>query len=472
MQYPKKSEHPLVVIFGRTNVGKSTLFNCLAEKHAALVSDIPGTTRDANLSEVEWRGRTLSIVDTGGFIDLDFLRLKKIKAETIDEHVQKQARDYLKRADLILFIVDVRDGLLPQDKMMAAIAKRIIPDKKKIIVIANKADKPSHAVSSSEFLKLGLGDVLPVSAATGAGTGDMLDIILDRIPATKKEIVEEPESPEVPEAKPEEIKVAIIGKPNVGKSSLLNAILGYPRVIVSPIPHTTREPQSEKIIYKGRTIVFVDTAGITKHGHKSDTLEKYSMDKSLAAVKKSDIAVLVLDISEELTKQDSRIVEEIFERHKSLIFAANKWDTIDERDPKKYTRSIQGDLPFATHAPIQFLSAKNKTRIPQFLDLILEVDTQRHTVLSDSQVDKLLKIAVKKHRPTKGRGTKYPRIYEFKQTGSNPPTFMVRVGTRESLAETYLRFLENQLRARYGFLGTPIKMWVQKGRDVHGAHDS
>jgi len=459
---PRTIDGPLVIIFGRTNVGKSTLFNALTEKNQALISNIPGTTRDANLSEVKWRGQRFFIIDTGGFIDLDFLRLKKIKAETIDELVQKQARDYLKKADLILFIVDARDGLLPQDQTMAAILKRIIPDKKNIVLVANKTEKLSLAHAGSDFYRLGLGDVIPISALTGAGTGDMLDLVLEKIKASPDPVIEPVQE--------NAIRVSIIGKPNVGKSSLLNAILGYPRVIVSTLPHTTREPQSEKVQYKDQAIIVVDTAGITKHGHKVDNLEKYSMDKSLAAVRKSDISLLVLDVSENLTKQDARLVEEVTSKGKSLILIANKWDLASPRDPKKYARYIYGELPFADYAPIQFLSAKNRLRISQLLDLILEVNKQRYLTLTDNAVERLLKTAVRKHRPTKGKGTKYPRIYEFKQSGVNPPSFMVRIGAAESLADSYLRFLENQLREKFGFSGTPIKMWVQKGRDVHGAH--
>lgn len=475
---PIIKKKPSVVIFGRTNVGKSTLFNCLVEKQQALISDIPGTTRDSNLGSVNWQGKTFSIVDTGGFMNFDFLRLKKIKAETIDELVQKQARDYLKKADLILFLVDARDGLLPQDMTMAMIIKKIIANKKKIVLIANKAEKALATSAVSEFHKLGLGDVNTISALTGAGTGDLLDIILKKIKAVndtdtktenKKELFKKTARNQI---EPGLIKVSIVGKPNVGKSSLINAILGFPRVLVSDVPHTTREPQSARFKYKDQEFEFVDTAGITKHGHKSDTLEKYSMEKSLAAIQKSNVAMLILDISDELTKQDARLVEEIFDRHKSLILVGNKWDKIDERDPKKYTRYIYGELPFATHAPIQFLSAKNKLHINQLLDLLITVHNQRYLEISDSQAEKLLKIAVKRHRPTKGRGTKYPRIYEFKQSGTNPPTFMVQVGPRESLADSYLRFLENQLRAKYGFLGTPISMWVKKGRDIHGLHNS
>jgi len=462
---------PLVVIFGRTNVGKSTLFNCLSEKKQALVSNTPGTTRDSNLSTVSWQGKTFSIVDTGGFMNFDFLRLKKIKAETIDELVQKQARDYLKKADLILFLVDARDGLLPQDMTMAMIIKKIIPDKNKVILVANKVEKLSIAPAAGDFYKLGLGEVISISALTGAGTGDLLEVVMKKIKAPKEKIEATDKKFDLSKS-PDVIKVSIIGKPNVGKSSLINAILGYPRVLVSPVPHTTREPQVGRFSYKKSNFEFVDTAGITRHGHKEDTLEKYSMEKSLAAVQKSNVAILVMDISEPLTKQDARLVEEIFDRHKSLILVANKWDLAADRDPKKYTHYINSELPFATHAPIQFLSAKNKVRINQLLDLIIEVNNQRYISIPDASLNRLLKSAVKKHRPTKGRGTKYPRIYEFKQAGVNPPSFMVQVGPRESLADSYLRFLENQLRAKFGFIGTPISMWVKKGRDVHGLHNS
>jgi len=468
---------PLVVIFGRTNVGKSTLFNCLVEKNQALISNTPGTTRDSNLGNVNWQGKTFSLVDTGGFMNFDFLRLKKIKAETIDELVQKQARDYLKKANLILFLVDARDGLLPQDMTMAMIIKKIIPDKKKVVLVANKVEKLSIAPAAGDFYRLGLGEVFSISALTGAGTGDLLEIIMKKIKAPKDtssstKTDREEKTAREKTTKPNLIKVAIVGKPNVGKSSLINAILGFNRVLVSPVPHTTREPQSAQFIYKKNNFEFVDTAGITKHGHKVDTLEKYSMEKSLAAVQKSNVAILVMDISEPLTKQDARLVEEIFERHKSLILVANKWDLAVDRDPKKYTHYINSELPFATHAPIQFLSAKNKVRINQLLDLIIDVNNQRYTMIADAGLNRLLKSAVKKHRPTKGRGTKYPRIFEFKQTGVNPPSFMVQVGPSQSLADSYLRFLENQLRSKYGFLGTPISMWVKKGRDVHGLHNS
>ncbi len=466
---------PLVVIFGRTNVGKSTLFNCLVEKHQALISDIPGTTRDSNLATVEWRGQQFTLVDTGGFMDLNFLSNRKIKAETIDEFVQKQARDYLKKANAIMFVVDSKEGLLPQDRQMASIIKKIIPDTGKVIVIANKVDTSHRRPEVSDFYTLGLGTVYPVSAATGAGTGDMLDDLLNYLDI--EEVKETPEEQLITEEivineEEKPIRICLLGKPNVGKSSLLNAMLGYNRVIVSETPHTTREPQSTPFTYKNKDLLLVDTAGITKHGHKTKTLEKFSMDKARASMHKADIVLLILDITEALTKQDSRLVEEIIDRKKSLILIANKWDKISERDTKKYTNYIYRDLPFAKYAPIQFISAKYHSKIDHLLDLIIYVNKQRHISLSQNSLDWLMKTAIKKHRPTKGKGTKYPRLYEFTQTETNPPTFMIRVGARESLADSYLRFLENQLREKFGFLGTPISMWVKKGRDVHGAHDS
>lgn len=460
------SSLPLIVIFGRTNVGKSTLFNCLVEKRQALISDIPGTTRDSNLATVEWRGQQFTLVDTGGFMNLDFLSQKKIKAETIDEFVQKQARDFLKKADVILFVVDSKDGLLPQDKEMAGIVKRILPDLDKVLVVANKVDTQKKIAETSDFYHLGLGPVYPVSAATGAGTGDLLDEITGRF----KEI--NPPTLETTSPATQPIKICLLGQPNVGKSSLLNAILGYNRVIVSEVPHTTREPQTTHFTYKDRELILVDTAGITKHGHKSKTLEKFSMDKARASMKKADLVLLILDITIPLTRQDARLVEEIIQKNKSLILIANKWDKIEKKDTKAYTQYVYQTLPFATYAPIQFLSAKYHAKIDHLLDLIMTVDGERHKTLSHNQLEWLMKTAVKKHRPTKGRGTKYPRLYEFDQTGTNPPTFMVRIGARESLADSYVRFLENQLRQHFGFLGSPISIWIQKGRDVHGAHDS
>ncbi len=469
---------PLVVIFGRANVGKSTLFNRLTEKKQALVSDIEGTTRDSNIGQVGWRGKTFELIDTGGITDLKLLsalgKLKK-KAEetTIDEKVQRQARAYLSRADLILFLTDSKTGLLPQDRQMALFLKKTLPKKNNVILVANKADSLKQRLKIADFYQLSFGEPIPVSAATGAGTGDLLDVIVKKIPVARKtsrakEHIDEEINLKSKIQNLKSINVCIIGKPNVGKSSLLNSILGWERVIVSPAPHTTREPQDTDIIYKNRDIKLIDTAGISKKAAKKTGLEKFGIAKTLAVLSRADVALLILDISEEITRQDAELIKEITDLKKSFIITANKWDKAPERDTKKYTNYIYGKLPFARYAPIQFVSALTGEKTNKILDLVLKIAEQRQLRLGDSQLDKFLSKIVKIHRPAKGKGVKHPRIYEFKQTKSGPPEFELRIGVHEDLHFSYLRFIENRLREKFGFSGTPITIRVAKGRTVHG----
>ncbi len=457
---------PLVVIFGRTNVGKSTLFNRLSERSQALVSSQEGTTRDSNIGQVNWRGKKFYLIDTGGIIDLKYLTGKTVKTNEIEAKVQEQARLYLKRADLILFLVDTKAGLLPQDKDLARLLKKII-DPKKIILIANKLDSIKQMEKTAEFYKLSLADPLPVSAATGLGTGDLLDVIIKRLRSRKAQRPENKEKTkkelQIPNYELRDAtRVCIIGKPNVGKSSFLNSILGYERVIVSPTPHTTREPQDTYIIYQNQTIKLIDTAGISKKAAKSQGLEKAGIIKSLTALKKSDIALLVLDISQPITQQDLKLIDEIMERQKSFIIIANKWDIIKIRDTKKFTNYIYSHLPFAKFSPIQFVSALTGEKVNKILDLILKISEERKKQLSDSQLNKFLSHLVKIHRPAKGRGTKYPHIYEIRQIKANPPFFQLRIGPKQDLHFSYVRFIENRLRENFSFLGTPINIKVIK----------
>jgi len=266
------------------------------------------------------------------------------------------------------------------------------------------------------------------------------------------------------------IKVCIIGKPNVGKSSLLNSLLGYQRVIVSPIPHTTREPQDTDIIYQEKNIKLIDTAGISKKGAKTKGLEKYGIAKSLGMLTKADIALLVLDISEGITHQDAKLIEEILNQQKSLILIANKWDLIKARDTKKYTNYIYGKLPFTQFVPIQFTSALTGEKVKKILDLILAIDQERKLKLGDSQLNKFLLRLVKIHRPAKGKGVKHPRIYEFKQIAANPPRFIIRLGPKDNIHFSYLRFMENRLRENFGFTGTPITIKIAKNKNLRGQH--
>jgi len=456
---------PLVVICGRTNVGKSTLFNCLTEKNQALVSDIAGTTRDSNLGLVEWAGRCFELIDTAGLLDWRYLTASRNAPhqEDIDSQTQRQAISYLDRADIILFLVDTKAGLLPEDKQLAAALKKSGRYDSKILLVANKVDNFKLSSEAAQFNRLNLGEPLIISAASGLGTGDLLDVLTKRFKKTKVSKKTEVESPV--------IKVCLIGKPNVGKSSLLNSILGYNRVIVSSTPHTTREPQNTEINYQGRKIQLIDTAGISKQGKKGAGLEKPGILKSLSSLSKADVAMLVLDISEPLTHQDSKLIEEVVERRTSLILIANKWDKVSQRDTKKWTAALYDKLPFAAWAPVQFISAKTGEKVHKILDLVISVADQRQLVLSDSQTEKFFKQIIKIHKPAKGKGLKAPRIYEFRQTKSNPPAFMVRIGPNDNLHFSYLRFMENRLREKYGFSGTPLSISVAKHYKSHTTYN-
>lgn len=465
----KDTPDPLVVICGRTNVGKSTLFNCLTEKNQALVSNIVNTTRDSNVGGVDWNKKLFTLVDTAGIISYKYLDAKKIITDDIEAKTQKQAKEYLEKANLIILLVDAKVGLLPEDKEIAAALKKNKKWQNKIILVANKVDNFKQAPEAAVFNKLGLGEPFAVSAANGMGTGDLLDIILEKLGQTAKSSL----SGEDLKNKKDEAKVSvcIIGKPNVGKSSLLNSILGYERVIVSPIPHTTREPQNTEIIYKGQKIDLIDTAGISKQGKKGRGLEKPGILKSLKSLTRADIAVLVIDISEMITHQDAKIIQEIVERQKSLLFIANKWDLVATRDTKKWSEKLYDKLPFATWAPLQFVSAKTGEKVNKILDLILEISAKRQLELSESQCDKFMKTVVKIHKPAKGKGLKAPHIYEFRQTKTNPPVFAVRIGSNDNLHFSYVRFMENRLRERYSFIGTPIHISVTKQRKSHTTYN-
>ncbi len=485
---------PAVVIFGCPNAGKSTLFNALCGKSHALVSDTPGTTRDLNVAKIDWQGHTIEIVDTGGILDIGMLTIskrkeKKIKnrtttdVEKIDKLVQKKAFGALIKADLVLFLVDARAGLLPQDKQLANFVKKHVA-KEKIVLVANKVDSPRLREGVPDFNKLGLGEPNMISATTGSGTGDLLDKIISYLPKqTKLETnnIDTDSTSLISNFQfpiSNQINVAIIGKPNVGKSSLINKILGEEKIIVSPIAHTTREPNDTKINYQGHIINLIDTAGISRSGQKNEkkqsdknTLEKLSIQKSLETLNRADIAILVIDIKEGLTSQESKLAEEIMNSRSSLIILANKWDLIKEKNTKKATSDIYADLPFAAWAPIQFVSALTGQKIEKVLDLILKISEARKISISDNALSKFLHNTVKKHSPIKSWGVKKPYIHEIKQDRTDPPGFSIRIGADDNLSEAYVRFIQKQLREKFGFLGTPIQTYVDRNKKVHGHND-
>ena len=474
------------IIFGRTNVGKSTLFNCLTGGKQALVSDIEGTTRDSNTGTVEWNRKSFTLIDTGGIMDIkdftsDDKKNQKLKTTgDIDKKVQLRVRKNLTDADLILFVVDTRAGLMANDRAMAMEIKKLKIAKEKIIVVANKADGPALKNSIAEFNKLGLGEPMAVSSANGTGTGDLLDVITENInikPKKETEAQLETKKPTEKKESADKIKITIIGKPNVGKSSMINKMTGEEKVIVSPVAHTTREPQDIEFTYKNQQFTLIDTAGISKQGQKKSkqkkdslSLEKISISKSINAINKADLVMIMIDINEGLTVQEAKITEEAIIRKKGLIIVANKWDLVKEKDVKKFTNEIHRTLPFAQWAPIQFASALTGEKIYKILDLALEISDSRKKEISTSQLEHFLKKIVRRHPPTKGRGTKNPYIYEIKQTEINPPAFSVRTDATSHLDQTYLRYIENQLRESFKITGSPITVYVEKKKKVHGAH--
>lgn len=483
-----------IIIFGRTNVGKSTLFNRLVGSPRALVADIDHTTRDANQHTISWNRRRLELVDTAGLNELMYLTMSQKKSKQLtelEEKIQYQTGQLLREAAVVLFMVDGQAGLLPQDRELALACKKLLPKETPILLVINKIDSPRHREKISEFYTLSWGEPWPVSAATGMGTGDLLDEIVKQVERQRrrnaKNKLSAPSDPVMGAAaetttnelelvayteKPD-YKVCLLGKPNVGKSSLLNALLGYNRVLVSAIPHTTREPQDTFIKYRDKIIQIVDTAGIArKDPGKKKALEKIGMAKSLQRLNQADIAILLVDISEPISHQEASLAEEIINRKKSLIVAANKWDKVEERDTVNFTEAIYHRLPFIGFAPIAFVSAKTKSKVQKILDLIIEVGAQRSISLSKSQLDHFLSRIVKYHRPAKGKGLKHPHIYSFIQTEAGPPCFTATIGIKDNLHFSYLRFIQNQLRHTYGFIGTPISIHVARGRQINPQHKS
>ncbi|MFA6918942.1 MAG: ribosome biogenesis GTPase Der [Patescibacteria group bacterium] len=443
-----ENQLPKVALVGRANVGKSTLFNRLIEKSKALVSDVSGTTRDRNIDISKWQGREFELTDTGG-LDID----KKHPGE-IEKQVVAQANLAIKNSDLILFVVDIKAGILPSDKDLAnALIKKGL--KNKIILVANKADSLKQRQLEGDLYKLNLGEPIMVSGANGSGCGDLMDLIMERLPAEKTKARKEKERA---------IKIAILGKPNVGKSSLLNAILGEDRVIVTDIAHTTRESQDMEFYYQDHRFILIDTAGIRKHAKITPrSLERKSVDKSLFAIKEADVVLFVTEVQQRINSQDKKITQAILEESKPMIMVANKWDLIDDKDTNtvnKFKEYYQNEFPYIWWAPLIFISAKSGQRARKILDLVLEIKKSAAIEISQSQLDRFLKSKIKQHRPSRGKGLKNPYIYKIEQVRSNPPRFIIHVNDPLTLHFSYIRFLQNNLREQFQIIGTPIQIEV------------
>lgn len=443
---PETASLPKVVLVGRTNVGKSTLYNRLAGQGLALTSTIAGTTRDYQEASVEWQGQNFILIDTGGF-NID-------KQSSLEKQILNKARQAVSQAELIVLVVDNKNGLLPADWDVYHEIKKT----NKIIILAiNKADNATKwPAAKLEFSALGIDQALPVSGINGIGSGDLLDIIVKSI-SQKKTSKIKTKSTDKP------INLAIIGQPNVGKSSIINSILGTDKQIVAAEAHTTRDAQDITITYQERHLTLIDTAGIRRRVKKSDILEKSSIDKAIQKLDSAHVAILVLDISKPLTFQDKHLTEALIKSGSSIIIVANKWDLIPDKDSntiKEYTKYINMQFPYLTWAPIIFTSATEDIRTKKILDLALTVYDERWRRITDNALDTFLKKTIKKHPPARGKGVAHPYIYFIKQVDVDPPTFEIKIKYQKSLHASYIKFIEKNLRQQFKFIGTALRLFV------------
>jgi len=443
-----------VAIVGRVNVGKSSLFNRLISQKKALTSSVRGTTRDRNYAICSWQDLDFYLIDTGG--------LEKETGDDIEKQIIEQAFTAIKEADLVLMVVDVRTGIMATDKEISQLLKK---QKKLTVLVANKADNNKQRQDTGNFYQLGLGQAYPVSASNGIGSGDLLDIIVDNL----KKIKKSKKTKSLPE-EDKGIKVAMIGKPNVGKSSLINAMIGEKRAIISSQPHTTRDSQDVHFEWKGERITLIDTAGMSrKRNRPVDAFERQSVDQSALSLKKADIVLIVTDVSKKLSWQDKHIIDEATSAGRGIIMIANKWDLIPDKDTqtaKKYIDYYHSYFPFINWAPILFCSATEKVNMKEILKTVLEVYENKNKTINDTGLNRLLKDTIKKHRPSRGKGTNYPYLYSLKQIKTNPPTFLLKMNFKADLHDSYLRFLENNLRYKFGFMGSPIKIIITKSENA------
>ena len=435
---------PIVAVVGRPNVGKSTLFNRLAGERISIVQDTPGVTRDRIYADVEWLSHKFTLIDTGGMEpDAEDIILKQILA---------QAEIAIETADVILFVCDVKQGVTDADMQVANMLRRT---KKPIVLAVNKVDTmQKDTLEVYEFYSLAIGDPIPVSAGQALGLGDMLDEVVKHFPEGSENEEDE-----------DAIKVAIIGKPNVGKSSLINKILGEDRLIVSNIPGTTRDAIDSPIEIDGQKYIFIDTAGMRRKSKIKEEIERFSIIRAVTAVERCDVAVLVIDANEGITDQDTKIAGIAHERGKAAIVAVNKWDSIEKNDKtmNQYLKDIGNELAYMPYAPKVFISAQTGQRVTRLLEMIRTVNENHALRISTGLLNDVLIEATAMQQPPADKG-KQLKIYYMTQVSVKPPTFVIFVNDRELFHFSYKRYIENQLRQAFGFVGTPIHFIIrQKG---------
>jgi GTP-binding protein len=452
---------PVVALVGRPNVGKSTLFNRLAGERLAIVDDTPGTTRDRIVSEGEWNGRPFDVVDTGG-IDPTHGGRTPLSVDSADfiPEIRAQALMAVHDADAVLFLTDGTSGVTSPDREVAEILRRYQKtvngqSQPPIFVVVNKCENAKQRDAATEFYELGLGDPFPVSAIHGTGTGDLLDALVASFPT------------QVEAESDESIKIAIVGKPNAGKSSLLNKLVGEERAIVSPIPGTTRDAIDTHIQVEGLPVTLIDTAGIRRRGKIERGVEKYSVLRSFKAIERADVVLLIIDAADGITAQDTHIAGYILDAWKSTVVLVNKWDTIpkDNQTTEDYTSHVRRELNFMDYVPMLFISAKTGQRVDQVLPTALRVQEERMARISTAMLNRVLRDAQDAH-PAPSHAGRQLKIYYGSQVRVDPPTFILHVNDTKLFHFSYRRYLENQFREAYGFIGTPIKIVAKGHRDM------
>ena len=432
---------PMVAVVGRPNVGKSTLFNKLAGERLSIVDDTPGVTRDRIFADSSWLDHRFTLIDTGG--------IEKKSDDFIVQHILEQVELAIDMADVTIMVVDARTGLTEADRDVALMLKK---SRKPVVLCANKCDSIGDPPAEIyEFYALGLGDPIPVSSLHGHGTGDLLDAVCAGMPAADEE------------AESDDIKVAVIGRPNAGKSTLVNQIIGEQRMIVSDVPGTTRDTVDVRVENQFGRFLVIDTAGMRKRGSINEAIERYSVARSLAAVNKADVCVIMIDAAEGYTEQDSKIAGYAHEQGKACIIAVNKWDLVPKETGtmEAMRKKYESDFSFMSYAPILFISAKNNVRIDRLFETIARVDEQHAMRITTGMLNELLARATARVQPPTDKGRRL-KIYYITQPSTRPPTFVVSVNRADLFHFSYKRYIENQIRETFGLEGTPIKMIVRE----------
>ena len=436
---------PIVAIVGRPNVGKSTLFNALAGENISIVKDTPGVTRDRIYADVSWLNHNFTMIDTGG--------IEPDSSDIILSQMREQAQIAIDTADVIIFLVDVRQGLQDADSKVADMLRR---SRKPVVLVVNKVDSfQKYMADVYEFYNLGIGDPVPVSAASRLGIGDMLDEVVKHFPEDSGED-EEDERP----------RVAIVGKPNVGKSSIINRLVGENRVIVSDIAGTTRDAIDTEISHGGKEYVFIDTAGLRRKNKIKEELERYSIIRTVTAVERADVVVVVIDATEGVTEQDAKIAGIAHERGKGIIVAVNKWDAIEKTDKTIYefSRKVRETLSFMPYAELLFISAVTGQRLAKLFELIDVIIENRAMRIQTGVLNEIITEAVAMQQPPSDRGRRL-KIYYVTQVSVKPPTFVVFVNDKELMHFSYTRYLENKIREAFGFKGTSLKFIIRERKE-------